>query len=56
MIRVKYDWLARVYVAYSPWFPMISQGSSEEEARSALDSAVSLFLRSRQRRRNIPFS
>ena len=41
---VKYDERANVYVGYAPSLNIYSQATSEEHARRALESAITLFL------------
>jgi hypothetical protein len=41
---VKYDERAKVYVGYAPSLNIYSQATSEEYARRALESAITLFL------------
>ena len=41
---VKYDERAKVYVGYAPSLNIYSQATSEEHARRALESAITLFL------------
>ncbi len=41
---VRYDERAKVYVAYAPALNIYSQATSEEHARRALESAITLLL------------
>ncbi len=41
---VRYDERTKVYVAYAPAVNIYSQATSEEHARRALESAITLFL------------
>ena len=41
---VRYDERAKVYVGYAPSLNIYSQATSEEHAKRALESAITLFL------------
>jgi hypothetical protein len=43
-VGVRYDERAKVYVGYAPALNIYSQATSEEHARRALESAITLFL------------
>jgi predicted RNase H-like HicB family nuclease len=45
LAAVRWDDDAKVYVSWTPGLDVYSQGTTQEEALKALDSAVSMFVR-----------